>query len=155
MELYAAKRVRKQQEKLKLQQQEEDIEKQRLVALSSSIEQRHKLDSLFGILEPPTIIYCLCLGSETAGIWWLTSSNSNGSSKVQNQEVLSWEIHRYRLDNKEQNIWSYKGYIEIKYLKNIKQFIYSNLQNGYEVIYYPLFASSLLIFLPSPSYSLV
>jgi hypothetical protein len=123
MELYAAKRVKKQEEKLKL----EKIETDAISTLPApSLEQRMKLDRLFGFPEPPHHVYGITLTDETVGVWWIPSSKNTEN------EIILWEIHRYRKE-KHEDVWRYKGFEEIKYLKKLKQGISHNLQNGYEV----------------------
>jgi hypothetical protein len=124
MELYAAKRVKKQEAKLKLEKIQTNATS---VLPPPSLEQRMKLDQLFGFPEPPHHVYGINLRAETVGIWWVSSSENNES------EIISWEIHRYRKEKHEENVWKHKGFEEIKYLKKLKQGICHNLQNGYEV----------------------
>jgi hypothetical protein len=122
MELFAAKRVKKFEDKAKLAKQQDEEMGSLPVP---SLEQRIKLDRLFGFPEPPEMVYAI--GSdESAKIWW--------TSSLDDPDVLSWEVLRYRFEKT--NEWKFKGSLEIKYLKHVKQTSLNGLQNGYEVSLY-------------------
>jgi hypothetical protein len=133
MELFAAKRVKKKEDRIK----SEKIRDEEMNTLAvPSLDQRIKLDHLFGFPDPPEMVYAL--GSdESVKIWWISSTDD--------PEVVSWEIQRYRFEKT--NEWKFKGSLEVKYLKHMKQISFNGLQNGYEV-QISLFAS---LCLPSAS----
>lgn len=122
MELYAAKRVQKSEKKLKLEKEEEKLILEHCNSIS--IEQRIRLDRLFGFPEPPKIVYAISKG-EFVGVWW--------SYKEENDidiGIIGWEVHRYRKEYDGE--WKHKGCFEAKYLKKVKQTTFGDLKNGFE-----------------------
>jgi hypothetical protein len=126
MEKFAARRIQKLEEKRK---ELEESNKNDIEPISD--EKRIEFNRIFGLPEMPTNVYAVGRNN-SAAVWW----NDEGD------ELVEWEIHRYRRDDVETDLWNHKGFIQVKYLKRIRQVVYDGLTNGHEVsslhYHYPL-----------------
>eukprot|EP01031_Cornospumella_fuschlensis_P029638 gene29638-35775_t len=66
----------------------------------------------FGFRPPPTLVFCAGK-DKSAAVWWIYDDSV--------EEILGWEVHRYRKDDKKKdsNAWQHKGF---HYYTNLELF---------------------------------